>query len=65
MTNERKELNHYQIEKRYVKKILGNCTSQDLEANGSKLDKILDEFLRELRFPRLADTAKSVECWRA
>ena len=61
MTEEERKL----IEKKYIDKLLVNCTSRDFEGNGANLDKILDEFLRELNLTTLADAVKSVECWRA
>ncbi|HDY67684.1 MAG TPA: hypothetical protein ENH85_07835 [Candidatus Scalindua sp.] len=62
MNEEQKPIiNHYKLEKECVKKLIKNCTSIDWEANASKSDDIIDEFLRDLNFVVLADAYKSID----
>lgn len=48
-----------------VAQIESECGSTDLEMNGVRLDRIIEEFLRSNGFDALADAADNVECWRA
>lgn len=48
-----------------VAQIKRDCHSGDFEGNGCMLDKIIERFLRDNGFERLADAMDRVDCWRA
>jgi len=48
-----------------LERIEDQCQTTDLERNGCELDAILLDFLRSIGCEELADSAESVECWRA
>ncbi len=56
---------HMIDQKKFIDAITLNCMTEDYEANGCNLDKIMNEFLESIKAYELIEAVNKVDCWRA